>query len=102
LLLTDERKKYSKRISVANLDAGKMQGNRVDGFAEVIRLSENEWTRYEVRLKMFVAQDFLTGELSRASIIRTSIILTTTDKKQLPCTYHLLVTLLKYYTEYCR
>ena len=38
MLLTGERKKYSKRISVANLDAGKVQGNRVDGFAEVIAL----------------------------------------------------------------
>jgi hypothetical protein len=48
----------------------------VDGLAEVLLLSENEWTRCDVRLKMFVAQDFLTGELSRASIVRT-----TTDEK---------------------
>lgn len=58
LLCTDEEKKYGSRIIVAKPDAGNLQGNRVDGFAEVIRLSENEWTRCDVRLKMFVAQDF--------------------------------------------
>jgi len=53
-----KKKKYGSRIIVANPDAGNLQGNRVDGFAEVIRLSEKEWTRCDVRLKMFVAQDF--------------------------------------------
>jgi len=64
------KKKNSSRISVANPDAGRLQGKRVDGLAEVLRLSENEWTRCDVRLKMFVAQDPLTGEFSRASIVR--------------------------------
>jgi hypothetical protein len=81
LLLTEEERN-SSRISVVNPDTGKMQGNPVDGFAEVIRLSENEWTRCDVRLKMLVAQDVLTGEFSSASIIRTSIIRTSTDKKK--------------------
>jgi hypothetical protein len=87
-LLPADEKKNCSRISVANPDAGKMQGSRVDGFAEVIRLSENEWTRCDVRLKMFVAQDVSSGELSRASIIRT------TTHKKLSYSSHLLVTIL--------
>jgi hypothetical protein len=74
-----------------------MQGNRV----EAVRLSVNEWTRCDILSENVRCAEFLTGELSGVSIIRMSIILST-DKNHLPCTFQLLVTVPKYYTEYCR